>query len=227
MLLVDDLMLQLLDASGRPRADATRTGLGLAGALLLDLALREKVDVAGPGEQVKPGRLVVRDATPTGDPLLDDALRVFAEKQGRKPQDALPKVAKGLKQRVLDRLVRVEAVQHVEGRVLGIFPTHAYPRTFAHGLDATAEGIRAVLVTGRTPTDREAALITLLAAVDRVPAVVGDVGLTKRELRARAKAVAAGGFASEAVRKAIQAVEAATAAAVAAAVASSTAASSS
>jgi hypothetical protein len=227
MLLVDDLMLQLLDASGRPRADGTRTGLGLAGALMLDLALREKVDVAHAGETVKAGRLVVRDTTPTGDPLLDEALRTFTERQGRKPQDALPKVAKGLKQRVLDRLVRLELVQHVEGRVLGIFPTHAYPRTYAHGTDAAAEGIRAVLVTGRTPTDREAALIALLQAVDRVPAVVGDVGLTKRELRSRAKAVAASGFASEAVRKAIEAVEAATAAAVAAAVASSAAASSS
>ncbi|WP_199422433.1 GOLPH3/VPS74 family protein [Actinotalea solisilvae] len=223
MLLVDDLMLQLLDASGRTRADATRTGLGLAGALMLDLALRGKVDVAQPGERVKAGRLVVRDTTPTGDPLLDEALRTFAEREGRKPQDVLPKVAKGLKQRVLDRLVRLELVQHVEGRVLGVFPTHAYPRTFAHGSDATAEGIRAVVVTGHTPTEREAALISLLQAVDRIPAVVGDVGLTKRELRARAKAVAASGFASEAVRKAIEAVDAATTAAIAAAVASTAA----
>lgn len=216
MLIAEDLMLLLLDPAGRPRADSTRLGLVLAGAVMLELALLEKVDVAAPGEPVKAGRLVVRDATPTGDPLLDEALRVIAAGQGRKPQDVLGKVAKGLRARVLDRLVRQEAVQHVEGRVLGIFPTHAWPPMLRHGVDVNAEGIRAVLVHGRTPTQREASLIGLLRAVDKVPQVVGDVGIPRRELKRRAKAVPVGDFAGEAVRRAIEAVDAAAAGAIAA-----------
>ncbi len=227
MLIAEDLMLLLLDASGRPRTDSTRLGLGLAGALMLELALRERVGVTQPGGGVKPGRVVVHDAAPTGDPILDDALRVFAERAGRKPQDVLPKVAKGLRERVLARLVERGAVTHVEGRVLGIFPTHSWPATHAHGADPYPDAIRSVLVQGRTPTEREAALICLLQAVDRIPAVVGEVGLPKRELRSRAKEISLGNAAGVAVRKAIEAVEAATMAAITAAGASAAAAGSS
>ncbi len=212
MLIAEDLMLLLLDPAGRTRTNSTRVGLGLAGAVMLELAMLAKVDVAGPGEQVKAGRLVVRDATPTGDPVLDEGLRVIAAGQGRRPQDVLNKLEKGLKGRLLERLVRREAVQHVEGRVLGIFPTHAWP-PIHRGVDTTAEGIRAVLVHGLAPSQREAALIGLLRAVDCVPQVVGDVGIPKRELRRRAKAVPVGDFAGEAVRKAIEAIDAAAVAA--------------
>lgn len=225
MLLVDDLMLLLLDPSGRPRTDGTRLGLGLAGALMLELALRERVGVAQPGERVKAGRVLVLDEGPTGDPLLDDALRVFAERQGRKPQDVLPKVARGLQARVLDRLVERGVVRHVEGRVLGILPSHSWPATHAAGAAPLAAGIREVLVHGRTPTEREAAVICLLQAVDRIPVVVGDVGVPKRELRRRAKEISVGNAAGAAVRKAIQAVEAATIAAITAVGASAVAAS--
>jgi hypothetical protein len=37
------------------------------------------VDVTGPGEQVKAGRLVVRDAGPTDDDVLDEAVRRAVE----------------------------------------------------------------------------------------------------------------------------------------------------
>ncbi len=219
MLIAEDLMLLLLDPAGRPRPDSTKLGLGLAGAVMLDLALLERVGVADAGERVKAGRVIVRDATPTNDPLLDEALRIFGEREGRKPQDVLPKVAKGLKGAVLDRLVAAGLVQHVEGRALGIFPTHSWPATHASGANPFLEGIRSVLVHGRTPTDREASLICLLQALDCVPAVVGDVGLPKRELRRRAKAVRPDDAAGVAVRKAIEAVQAASMAAITAATA--------
>ena len=56
--LADDLLLVLLDpASGKPRADGTKLDYGLAGALLLDLALAEHVDVVGTKPSITPVRL--------------------------------------------------------------------------------------------------------------------------------------------------------------------------
>ena len=64
--LADDLLLVLLDpASGKPRTDRTKLDYGLAGALLLDLALAERVDVEGS----KPSRAQV---VLVGDAALAD-----------------------------------------------------------------------------------------------------------------------------------------------------------
>src|SRR4051812_49147498 len=98
--LADDLLLALLDpVSGKPRLDP-RLDLGLAGALLLELALAERIDVVGP----KPAkaRVVVLDDTPPEDALLAGALARIA----RNPQTAerlVPALAKGLRERLLER----------------------------------------------------------------------------------------------------------------------------
>ena len=220
MLLAEDLLLLLLnDVTGKPLVDSTRLDLALSGAVMLELATLGRVDVTGPGEQVKAGRLVVRDPNPTGDPILDEALR-HAEGMGpKKPQSALSGLGKGLRQELLNRLTSRGVLRYEEGRVLGLFPTRAWPAVDDVHERRVRGGLHDVLVVGRTPTAAEAALIALLQAVDQVPKVLGDVGVPKRELRRRAKEVAAGGFAGEAVRKAVEAVAAATAATIVAATA--------
>ena len=63
MLIAEELLLLLTDdETGKSIVGNPGLDLGLAGANLLDLALRGKVDVAGEGEAVKRGRIVVRDA---------------------------------------------------------------------------------------------------------------------------------------------------------------------
>ena len=75
MLIAEDLLLLLTaDDTGKLAADSTNTDMALGGALLAELALTERVDIAGPDERVREGRLVVRDASPTGDSVLDEAL---------------------------------------------------------------------------------------------------------------------------------------------------------
>jgi hypothetical protein len=221
VILAEDVLLLLIDdASGRPVVDKTRLDLALAGGVLLDLATSGRVEVTGSGEQVKAGRLVVRDDRSTGDEVLDEGLRRIAAIGPRKPESVLPKMAKGLRQNLLDRLTGQGILRAHEGRVLGIFPSHTWPAVDSSHQRGLRAGLRDVLVVGRTPAPREAALVSLLQAIDQVPKVLndtGDTGLSARELRRRAKEVSAGGFADEAVRKAVQAVTAATAAAAAAA----------
>jgi hypothetical protein len=59
-------------------------------------------------------------------------------------------------------------------------------------------------------------LISMLHAVDQVPKVLGG-DVDKRQVRARAKSIAEGEFAGEAVRKAVEAVRAAVVTSIAAA----------
>ena len=215
VILAEDVLLLLIDdASGKTVVDKTHLDLALAGGVLLDLATSGRVDVAGQGEQVKAGRLMVRDDRSTEDDVLDEALRRVGAIGPKKPESVLPKLAKGLRQDLLERLIGRGILRAQEGRVLGIFPTHAWPAVDSSHEREVRAGLRDVLVVGRTPAPREAALVSLLEAINQVPKVLGEVGVPARELRRRAKEVAAGGFADEAVRRAVQAVTAATNAAI-------------
>jgi hypothetical protein len=215
MILADDLLLLLTDdVSGKPVIDGTRLDLALAGAVLLDLATAGRVDVAGPGEPVKAGRLVVRDPRSTDDPVLDEGLRRIATMAPKKPENVVPVLAKQLRPAIFARLVHHGMLRAVEGRVLRIFPTTSWPAVDPTHENQVRAGLHDVLVVGRTPTPREAALVALLQAVDQVPTVLRGSGVAKGELRRRAKAVAQGGFADAAVRRAVEAVNAATTAAL-------------
>ena len=79
MLLAEDLLLLLTDD------DSNEVDVALGGALLVELALTHRVDVAGPDERVREGRPVVKDPSSTGDGLLDEALAIVGQKEGKKP----------------------------------------------------------------------------------------------------------------------------------------------
>lgn len=215
MLIAEDLLLLLVDdVTGRVGADTTRLDVALAGAVLLELATAGRVAVEDEGPHA--GRLVVRDASPTGDTVLDDALgRIAGRSRPARPKDALSTLAKGLRPALLERLVGQGIVRAEQGRILGVFPVHRWPAVDSAHEDATRRGLHDVM-TGRAPTQREAALVSLLHALDQVPKVLAQEGVDKRRLKARAKEVADAGFAGEAVRQAIEAIDAAMVAVIAA-----------
>ena len=70
--LAEDLLLLLLDdESGRSVVDGTRRDYAVAGAVLVELARLGRVSPAEPGDDAKEGYAVVREGSPTGDPVLD------------------------------------------------------------------------------------------------------------------------------------------------------------
>jgi hypothetical protein len=221
VILAEDVLLLLIDdASGKAVVDKTHLDLALAGGLLLDLATLGRVDVTGAGEPVKAGRLVVREDSPTDDEVLDEGLRRVGSLRPMKPYRVLPKLAKGLREDLLGRMVGRGILRPQEGRILGIFPIHTWPALDSSHEREVRAGLHDVLVVGRGPSPREAALISLLQAIGQVPKVLGDVGVPARELRRRAKEVANGGFVDDAVRRAVAEISAATSAAISAATSS-------
>ncbi len=210
MLLAEDLLLLLTDDdTGRNAVDTERLDLALGGAVLLELLERGAVGVTGPGDSAKPGRVVVRNPTATGSSVLDGALAILTARQGDRPKSVVPKLAKGLRARLLADLVAAGMLRAEQGRVLGIFPVGRWPAVERAHEAGVRQGLHEVLVAGRTPTAREVELVGLLSAVDAVPAVLRGVSLPKGELRARAKALAQGNIAGEAVRQALAEVQAA------------------
>lgn len=212
-LLAEDLTLLLLDdTSGwlrTPYADYV-----LAGAVATDLALRGRIRVTERGERnVRPGRIVVSDTSPTDDPILDAGLARLAQRPVRFRSTAVQVLRKDIKRTVLQRLVDRGLVEAREHRVLGLVPVTVHPTVDPSYERALRAGLFAVLVHDEEPTVREACVIALLAAAgmaDKV--IVQDVStVDRRSIRRRAKELRKVHWAADTAYQLIQSAQSAAA----------------
>ena len=207
MLLAEDLLLLVTDdASGRLSAPADRVDAGLGGANLVELTLRNKVDLTGEQDPGRPGRIIVRDPSPPGDAILDTALETVTAYQGKRPSTVIGPLSKNLREALYQRLAGNGVVRAEKTRILGVFPVRRWPAQDGSREAEVRRLMTQALVQQVPPDTRTAALIALVHAVGCVDKIVDprQHGLSKRELRARAKKIAEGNWASAAVRKAIE-----------------------
>ena len=207
MLLAEDLLLLVTDdASGRLSAPAEQVDAGLGGANLVELTLRNKVDLSGEQDPGKRGRIIVRDPSPAGDAVLDAALEILIARQGRRPSAVIGPLSKNLRGTLYQRLADRGVVRAERGRIFGVFPVRRWPAQDASDEAEVRRLMTQALVQHEAPDTRTAALIALVHAVGCVDKIVDarQHGLSKRQLRARAKKISEGNWASAAVRKAIE-----------------------
>lgn len=212
VLIAEDLLLLLLDDK-RGTAQSTFMQPALGGALLVELALAEVVDV-GPGSYWRPAKVSVVAGAPA-DAVLAAAVATVAEKP-RTAQKLVDRLGRGLQKNLADRLVDRGILERHDTRVLGIFPRHRWPTVDATHEEQVRRQLAAALVGGQDPDPRTAALAALLLAVDRVHKTVPHEGLSSRQVKRRATEIAEGDWAVKGVKDAVRASQAAVMAAVAA-----------
>ncbi|WP_433064224.1 GOLPH3/VPS74 family protein [Dactylosporangium sp. CS-033363] len=201
--LADDFLLLALDDKGSNLAGDPGLDYGLSGAVLLDLMLAGRLDLAGQ-------RVTVTDPGPTGDPLADGVLaRIAGAPRPRKPDDWIQPLTDGLRAAVLDRQVAAGVLRRERERLLWVIPLTRYPS--ATGAEpATETAVRRELTAaldGSGPVSaRTAALLGLLQAVGLARKVFP--GRPAKELKARLDEIEAGNWAAEAVRQAIARIQA-------------------
>lgn len=209
MNLLEELVLLAYDDDGRRIVEGTRLDYTLGGALLVELALAERIGVEG-------GRVVVLNTTPVDDGLVTQALnRIRTDGRDRKPGHWVRKLAEGVRQPVLDRLVAGEVLTVVHSRVMIVFPRTRYPAV--HGVEPVAEtearGRMLAAVQGEGPVEpRTAALCALVSAAEMERKIFAD--LDRKMVRARLREISEGEWAAEAVHRTIRDVQMAVAAAV-------------
>jgi hypothetical protein len=203
------LLLALHDESGKPRIGGDRLEPALGGALVVELALRERIGVTPPeAGWTKRGRVTITDLTPTDDPVLDAALHKLAANEGRKVKDLLSATAMkknrlghGVRDRLLLRLAAAGMLVRTEGSVLGFIPRTTWPIGDRAPEDEVRRRLQSALVGGETPAERTVALIALLRVTGLLPKVVTTED--RKALRARAKQMTEGDWAAKAVKQAI------------------------
>ncbi|MGN6413738.1 GOLPH3/VPS74 family protein [Flexivirga sp.] len=214
MLICAELLLMATSPEGGRLAGHAPLDLALSGAVLCELAAYERVAVQG-------GRLVVIDGRPGGDPLLDHALAVFVQKAGKKPERALPALAKGMADRVYHRLVADGAVRHQPG---GFLRPEKHPVVDLAARATLLDAAGRVLAGTARPDLHTGSTVALLGAADAVTKVYDarQFGVSGRELTRRAKAVGEQDWTAGAAAAAIKSAQAATNAALIAATTAAT-----
>ncbi|WP_329788242.1 GPP34 family phosphoprotein [Lentzea sp. DG1S-22] len=211
-MLPEELMLLFINQqNGKLHVDSASAENALAGAVLIELVNSGRVAFEPNGK-----KLQVVDPTPLEDPLLRESLARIDKPM--KPQKAVERLRKKVRDNVIAHLESRGAVRVEPRKVLGIFPGKSYVITDEPGADAVRKAVGEVALGYRGADARTGSLITLLYAVKAVHKVVRG---EKRDLTRRAKEIAAGNWAGDAVRRAVEAIQAGVVAATAAAAAAS------
>jgi hypothetical protein len=213
MLIAEDLLLLLLDDDSGKLNHSTYLDTGIGGALLVELALGEHVEVVKGSGMWARARVLATSAPPPQDPVLVEAMGLVTEKE-RTAQDLVGRLGKKRREPLLARLEADGILRREEGKVLGLFPSTRWPAVdSSHEADVRRK-LGDALVHGVQPDQRTAALVALLSSLDLAQKVVDAGGLPGREVRKRAKEIADGDWAAKAVRDSIAAAQAAVTAAV-------------
>ncbi|MFC4062976.1 GPP34 family phosphoprotein [Planomonospora corallina] len=191
------LLLAHEESTGKPLVNSTQLDPALGGALLAELAITGRIDLAGK-------KVVVRDTTPLGDEELDATLaRIAGDSKERKPEWWVYRLSSAkLRRRLLTGLAERGVLDAEHRKVLGVFPVTRYPERDPRVEREIRERVQSVLA-GSDPDERIAVLLAVLhaAKIDRK----AFPGVRKE----RVKEIVEGAWVGDAVAKTIASINAA------------------
>ncbi|HEX7342284.1 MAG TPA: GPP34 family phosphoprotein [Rhodanobacteraceae bacterium] len=196
---------------------------GLAGAMVAELAARERLRVDGK-------KLFAIEGPALDHGLLDATLAALADKPGKRVDwwvRNLSHVLVGLRRKLLDGLVAQGVLEHRDERFLHVFHVQRYPERDGHVEHDIRRQLDAVLLDDKAPDARTHWLIQLAAACKVTDVIYPRRKFTAVHQRIKALQKTGDSVAAGAVEAAIQAEQAAVMAAIMAASVAATAAASS
>ena len=213
MTTAEDFVLVMTDpVTGKHLVGSTVSDAVMGGAFLIDLVEAGRLALDGEGREA---RVVAADHAHTGDALLDGAFDRVRQRGRQRPQSIVTRLGRKGRDRTYRALASRGAVQPRHEKAFGLFPLTRHDVLDTARRDDLLTRIRAVLLHDQ-PADAETGpIIGLLSAASLTKAVVDKPD--RRRAKARAKVVSEGDWASEGVRKAIQAAQSAVTAGVVAA----------
>jgi hypothetical protein len=158
------LLLAYDDQTGKATGSRIGLDLGMAAAVLVDLALAGRIAYVD-------GFLSVSDPTPTGDPIADAVLARAAEDEPHTPAQWVQRLRHRLRTRVLEDLIERGVVRDVDETQMEFIHVHRYPTTDAHYEAEIRDRLTKALTSADIPDERTAALATLLTATRMEPAL--------------------------------------------------------
>ncbi|MGH3722701.1 MAG: GOLPH3/VPS74 family protein [Mycobacterium sp.] len=194
--IAEDLLLLLLNnATGRPLLEKNRRSKALAAAIVLDLALAQRIRPATQGEPAKAGHLLVLNMPYTGDPVLDRAIDRL-RRRPMSPAEAIAKVRRGVDSQMLHRLEMTGHIRAVRTGN-GLFPEKYWPVTNIARANAVRQGVTDVLFQDAPPAPRTAAIIAVLHGINGFDAILSLDPVGKQQVSRWSQTIADGGWAAQ------------------------------
>ena len=157
----------------------------LAGAVLMDLALADRIDTDHRD-------LWVVSPEPTGNSLLDSTLARLGEPGEHRSIQlvvrSLISAAHSLKQQALDRLVARGILRSEESRFLWVFGSRRYPTVDGTERQEVKARLRAIVLGSDVPDPRDTVLVSLAQTCRLFPALLTIEELTRARPRIAAVA---------------------------------------
>ncbi len=197
--LAEELLLLAHDIRGRCRLDPVELACGVAGALLSDLYLADRLTL-------EDGVVTVADETPLSDPVLDRLLADIGSSTGRTPREWVARM-RGPEpgEELLARMAERGQVDIVRYRSLGVFAETRYPVRDIIALWAAHQRVVDTLTTDGTPERRTLALGAVVTAAGLGKALLSTSGNWRVQC-AQMRAMTVGDWAAEAVHEALTGV---------------------
>lgn len=163
------ILIALDDEKGKTISMPTMSlEYGLAGALLMELALNNKIDT-------DLTHLMLIDSTPTGDVLLDKILGIIGKSDAQKDAKYWIKeiVAniENIKEILIEKLVEKRVLKIEEHKILWFFHTRRYPVINNKEEKEVKKRIREIILNDLIPDPKDVVIVCLIDACD----LVGEV----------------------------------------------------
>ena len=165
------LLLGYDDDTGREITSRIALDLGMAAAILVELALRGRLAIID-------GAVSVLDPTPTGDPIADGVLGRIAVDTPHSAASWVQRLRHALRERVLASLVERGVIREQDESAMDYITLHRYPTVDPEPEKDTRARLAAALTGDTVPDERTAALAALVASVRMEP----TLGLAGEEL---------------------------------------------
>ena len=198
------LLLFLDDEKGTfIRGPDIHVELAMSGAVLMDLALANRIDT-------DPERLFVVDQTPVGDRVLDDLLaRVAATEPERSTEYWLNWIREDVPDimgHFIERLVERGILKRMEEKILWVFETRRYPVIDDREEREVKRRITSVLFSDELPDPRDVVIIGIVNACDLLEVILHHREVDK--VRSRAEQISRMDFIGQAINSTINDVRA-------------------
>lgn len=178
---VEEIVLLQIDEKGKlVELSRSAAEVVLAGAALMELALRNKVDT-------DVNRFFVVDREPTGDEILDDSLGALVNAGSEVTTSvAIEQVAPNAhryRNIALKRLVEKGVLREDEGRFLWVFHTRRYPVIDDTEQREVRARLRQLILTDEIPDPRDVVLLCMIEACGLLKFLLFPDELARRQDR--------------------------------------------